>query len=404
MRKHVAVLGAGVTGVVAAWYLSQKGHDVSLIERSDSVASGTSHANAGQLSYSFTDALARPQFLRKLPGLMLGNDPGILFRARPSVALFRWGRVFLRQCTSAQARDNTVALLKLAMRSAGLMERLMEAVPIDFQFARAGKLVLLTRPEELSAARKTALMKQEYGCLTEVLAREEALEIEPALADMRRDFVAAIYSRNDHVADARLFTVGLADWLRRQGAVDFHLGETATTLVTEANQLHTVVTDRTEYAVDAVVVCLGTGSANLLLPLGIDPAICPVRGYSITLPPGAHAPRVSISDLRHRIVLSRLGPSVRIAGFADFVDLETHRDPARIDALLAIARRVAPLAADYDAPDLKGWAGFRPMTPDGRPRVGPTAIGGLYLNTGHGMLGWTLACATGHEVAEMVSG
>jgi D-amino-acid dehydrogenase len=389
---------------VTAWYLSQKGHSVTVFERSDSVASGTSYANAGQLSFSFTDALARPEFLRKLPALMLGSDPGILFRARPSGALLRWGRVFLRQCTSAQARDNTVAVLKLAMRSAVLMERLMESVPIDFAFARAGKLVLLSRPEELAAARKGALLKREHGCLTEVLAREEALQIEPALSEMRRDFIAATYSRNDHVADARLFTAGLADWLHRQDAVDFHLGETATKLVTDGNRVSTLVTDQTEYGTDAVVVCLGTGSANLLLPLGIDPAIYPVRGYSITLPPGPHAPRVSISDLRHRIVLSRLGPTIRVAGFADFVDLKTHRDAVRIEALVAIARRIAPLAADYDAVDKKGWAGFRPMTPDGRPRVGKTGIEGLYLNTGHGMLGWTLACATGHDVAELISG
>jgi D-amino-acid dehydrogenase len=399
----VAVLGAGVVGVVTAWYLSQKGHEVTVIERGDNVAGGTSHANAGQLSYSFTDALARPEFLRKLPGLMLGRDPGILFRARPSASMFRWSRSFLRQCTAAQARDNTVAVLKLAMRSAGLMDRLMRAVPIEFAFAPAGKLVLLSDRQEIEAARTSALLKQEHGCKTEVLTRFKALEIEPALAQMRREFVGAIYSRNDHVADARLFAIGLADWLGRECAVEFRLGETALKVVTEANRVRTVVTERNEYSVDAVVVCLGIGSPNLLLPLGIDPAICPVRGYSITLPPGTSPPRVSISDLRHRIVLSRLGPVVRIAGFADFVDLETRRDRDRIDALVAIAQRVAPHAADYDASDMARWAGFRPMTPDGRPRVGPTAIEGLFLNTGHGMLGWTLACATGHDVAELVS-
>jgi len=403
MQKRVAVLGAGVVGVVTAWYLAHKGHAVTVIERSDGVASGASHANAGQLSYSFTDALARPEFLRKLPGLVLGADPGILFRARPSAAMLRWGRVFLRQCTAAQARDNTVAVLKLAMRSASLMEQLMEAAAIDFSFARAGKLVLLPGPGDVENARKSVLLKKEHGCATEVLTRDEALHVEPALAAMRRDFVGAIYSRNDHVADARLFTTGLADRLGRRGAVLFHLGETATGVLTEGGQVRAVVTDRNEYDVDAVVVCLGTGSADLLRPLGIDPAICPVRGYSITLPPGDNPPRVSISDLRHRIVLSRLGSSVRIAGFADFVDLEAGRDAVRIDALLNAARRIAPQAADYRAPDIQGWAACRPMTPDGRPCVGPTAIEGLFLNTGHGMLGWTLACATGHDVAELVA-
>src|SRR5690606_17803468 len=148
--------------------------------------------------------------------------------------------------------------------------------------------------------------------------------------------------------------------------------------------------------------CLGTGSTRLLEPHRIDPAICPVRGYSVTLPLGPQSPSASISDLRHRIVLSRLGSSIRIAGFADFVGYETRHDEARLDALLAIARRVAPLAADYDA-GMQRWGGLRPMTPDGRPRVGRTKVRGLFLNTGHGMLGFTLACATGEACAEQVS-
>ena len=397
------MLGAGVVGVVTAWYLSRQGHAVTVIEQGESVAAGTSRANAGQLSYSFTDALARPEFLKKLPGVMLGSDPGILFRTRPSAALLRWGRVFLSQCTAPRARDNTVAVLQLAMRSSRLMDQLLEVVPIEFCFARAGKLVLLSNPEDVTNSGQNVVLKSEHGCVTELLTRSEAVGIEPALEEMRSQFVAAIYSRNDHVADARLFTEGLAERLRSDRAAEFRLGEAATGLVVEKNRVRKVVTERSEYAVDAVVACVGTGSAKLLLPLGIDPEICPVRGYSITLPQGSGAPSASISDLRNRIVLSRLGQSIRIAGFADFVDFRTRHDEARLDALLAIARHVAPLAADYEAEDMQRWAGFRPMTPDGRPRVGPTRIDGLFLNTGHGMLGFTLALATGDAVAEFVS-
>jgi D-amino-acid dehydrogenase len=403
VNKRVLVLGAGVTGVVTAWYLSLKGYDVTVVEGSDSVASGTSHANAGQLSYSFTDALACPEFLRKIPGLMIGQDAGILVRAKPDAAFLRWGRQFLSQCTSMRARDNTLVVLKLAMRSADLMEQLMQAVPLEFDFARAGKLVLLSRPDEAARAQNSVLLKREHGCVTEVLTRREALEVEPALSGMRSDFVAATYAINDHVADARKFTRGLADWLQREASVDFRLGETAARLVVEDNHVRKVLTDRNEYIANAVVVCLGTGSTRLLEPHGIDPAICPVRGYSITLPRGAQAPSASISDLKHRIVLSRLGPSIRIAGFADFVGYGTRHDEARLDNLVATARRVAPLAADYDAEEMQRWGGLRPMTPDGRPRVGRTRVGGLFLNTGHGMLGFTLACATGEAVTEQVS-
>jgi D-amino-acid dehydrogenase len=403
VKKRVLVLGAGVTGVATAWYLSQKGHDVTVVETSDGVASGTSRANAGQLSYSFTDSMARPEFLRKVPGLVMGRDAGVLIRAKPDAAFLRWGREFLRQCTTVRARDNTVAVLKLAMRSAALMEQLMQAVPLEFDFARAGKLVLLSHPDEVARARESALLKREYGCLTEVLTRDEALEVEPALGAMRGDFIAATYSRNDHVADARKFTEGLADWLKREATVDFRLRETAARLVLEGDRVTRVLTDRNEYTADAVVVCLGTGSTTLLAPHGIDPAICPVRGYSITLPPGPHAPSASISDVSHRIVLSRLGSSIRIAGFADFVGSDTRHDESRLDGLVATARRVAPLAARYDDGDMQRWGGLRPMTPDGRPRVGATRVRGLFLNTGHGMLGFTLACATGEAVADQVS-
>ena len=397
------MLGAGVVGVVTAWYLARHGFAVTVIEQGESVAAGTSRANAGQLSYSFTDALARPDFLRKLPGVMLGTDPGILFRTRPSAALLRWGRVFLSQCTAPRARDNTVAVLQLAMRSSLLMDSLVEEVPLEFSFVRAGKLVLLSGPEDVTNARQNVLLKSEHGCVTELLTRSEAVDIEPALKEMRSEFVAAVYSRNDHVADARLFTEGLADRLRRNHAAEFRLGETVTGLVAEKDRVRKVVTNRNDYAVDAVVACLGAGSAKLLLPLGIDAEIYPVRGYSITLPEGRGAPSASVSDLKNRIVLSRLGQSIRIAGFADFVDFRTRHDEARLDALVTIARHVAPLAADYRGGSMQRWAGFRPMTPDGRPRVGPTRIDGLFLNTGHGMLGFTLALATGDAVADFVA-
>src|SRR5690606_35431234 len=191
VKKRVLVLGAGVTGVVTAWYLTQKGHDVTVVEASDSVASGTSRANAGQLSYSFTDAVARPEFLRKMPALLAGKDAGSLVRLKPDAAFLRWGRQFLRQCTKVRARDNTFAVLEVAMRSAALMERLMQAEPLEFDFARAGNLVLLSLPDEVARARKSVLLKREYGCVTEVVTRSEALVLEPALAAMRGDFSAA---------------------------------------------------------------------------------------------------------------------------------------------------------------------------------------------------------------------
>jgi D-amino-acid dehydrogenase len=399
---RVSVLGAGVAGVVTAYYLARCGHAVTVLEQASEVAAGASFANAGQLSYSFTDALARPSFLVRLPSLLLNRDPGIRVRTRPNREFLRWGLAFLRQCTPARARDNTIAVLELAKRSSVLLNELLDEMPLEFSYRRAGKLVLLSSDAELATARQAVELKRRHGCSTRILGRQEALEIEPALSKVDDEFMAAVYSDGDAVADARAFTAGLAQWLSNNTDAQIRLGERVTSIVTSDGTVSGVRSRVGEHPADAVVVCLGSDSGELLRPLNLSVPICPVRGYSVTLPAAVAAPSASITHLRHRIVISRIGASLRAAGFADFVALDTRHDATRIEALLALARRFAPHAADFDSGDRHSWGGFRPMTPDSRPLVGPTRIPGLYLNTGHGMLGWTLACATGAAVADWI--
>jgi D-amino-acid dehydrogenase len=375
---------------------------VTVIDRADQVAAGTSFANAGQLSYSFTDALARPSFLARLPSLLFNRDPGIRVRARLDREFLRWGFAFLRQCTPARARDNTIAVLELALRSSVLMNELLGEVPLEFSYRPAGKLVLLSSNSELTAARQAAELKRRHGCSTKILTRQEVFDLEPALSRMQDDFIAAVHSESDAVADARAFTAALVRWLSLNTSVEMRLGERVTAILTTGDTVSGTRSRAGEHPADAVVVCLGCDSCALLRPLNVPAPICPVRGYSVTLPAAAAAPSASITHLRHRIVFSRIGSDLRVAGFADFVADDVHDDAARIEALLALARRVAPHAADYDTADRRAWGGFRPMTPDSRPLVGPTRISGLYVNTGHGMLGWTLACATGAAIADSI--
>lgn len=393
-----------MVGVVTAYYLARRGHAVTVFDRADQVAAGTSFANAGQLSYSFTDALGRPSFIARLPSLLLGRDPGIRVRTKLDRDFLRWGLAFLSQCTPARARENTLAVLGLATHSSVLMNDLRSEVPLEFSYRPAGKLVLLSGSAELAAAREAAELKRRHGCNTRILTRSEAIGLEPALSRMQDDFIAAVHSEGDAVADARRFTTELAGWLSRNTGVAIRLGEPVHAILTTGDAVSGTRSSTGEHPADAVVVCLGCGSGALLRPLNIRAPICPVRGYSVTLPAAPAAPSVSITHLRHRIVFSRIGPDLRIAGFADFVAGDVRQDETRIDALLALGRRVAPHAADYDAGERHAWGGFRPMTPDSRPLVGRTRIPGLYLNTGHGMLGWTLACATGSAVAESIDG
>ncbi len=398
---HVVVVGAGVIGITSAYYLAAAGCDVTVLDRATEVASGTSYANAGQLSYSFTDALAKPEFIAKIPSLLAGRDSAS--QVKMATALIPWGTRFLAQCTRARSRENTVAVLRAALRSAQLLGELRQTVALEFSHRSAGKLVLLSSEDELQSARASSALKNQYGSDTEVLSRKDALELEPALANMTSPVVGAVYSKSDEVADCHLFTQNLASWLQRSGKVAFKLGRPVTEIVSTAGQFRSVLVDDEELEADGVVVCAGAWSQMLLHPLSINPRIYPVRGYSLTLPLGDNSPMVSITALKQRIVFSRINDVMRIAGFADFKGFSTQDDEQRAETLFTVARQCAPSAADYAEVERHPWGGFRPMTPDGRPRVGPTTIKGLYLNCGHGMLGWTLACASAHDLAEAIA-
>lgn len=397
---HVIVLGAGVVGVTTAYYLAELGCRVTVIDRADEVASGASHANGGQLSYSFTDSLARPGFLSKIPGAIVGRETGSKVRVAP--ALVSWGSRFISQCSLKRSSSNTLSLLETAMRSAQLMADIRQKIPFDFSFRRAGKLVLLSNDDELRTAERTTALKQAHGSDAKILSPDDAIKLEPALQHFTQPFRAAIYAESDDVADARQFVEGMCAYLRDSGRVEFRMTTAADHLLRKGQCVVGVDCGEKLHA-DATVVALGAWSGELLRTVGINPHIYPVRGYSVTLPTGSEAPSVSITSLKGSFVITRLNGAMRIAGFADFRGFDNSSDQRRIGTLLKTAQRFAPEAADYTSDDRMPWGGFRPMTPSGRPCVGPTAIKGLYLNTGHGMLGWTLACATGRDAADAVT-
>jgi len=398
---HAIVLGAGVVGVTTAYYLAERGCRVTVIDRDTDVGNGTSRANGGQLSYSFTDSLARPEFLSKIPALLAGRDN--TSHIRVSRRLIPWGSRFLMQCTSQRSRTNTMALLDMAMRSAELMPELRQKISSDFSYRKAGKLVLMTDPDDLRTAEQSTKRKQEHGCPVELVSRADALAVEPALAEFDEPFEAAVYSREDEVTDAHEFVVGLRNYLETTHKVEFRLG-TAVNKLIRSNGRVTGVAGDDRLDADVVVVCLGPWSGDLLRGVGLKSNIFPVRGYSVTLPVGTDSPSVSITSLRNRFVFSRLNGNMRIAGFADFNGFDTRNDADRVRTLVDTARRVAPGAADYLCEQQQAWGGFRPMTPSGQPMVGPTRLDGLYVNTGHGMLGLTLAAATGEAVSQSILG
>ncbi len=399
---HVAVLGAGVVGVTTAYYLAEAGHDVTIIDRESDVGRSCSLANGAQLSYSYVDAMASPAFLAKMPGLLAGIDRAIRVRPPINLDLMRWGLSFLGQCSSEKATRNTIANLMLAQRSKHLLDELRPKLNGNFSHKAAGKLVLLRTERELDHARITREFKAEYGNRVDVLNMDEAIAIEPGLTHMPGPYAGAVYSPGDEVGDSRAFAEILARHLRDTTSCKINLKTQIQELIVEKDELQAIATDQGTLDADAVVVCLGTWSPALLKPLGIKTRIYPVRGYSVTLPPGPNVPSASVTDFGCRFVISRMDEQVRIAGFADFLGYNTSRDAERVQRLLDIAKAKAPAAANYASVPNDAWGGFRPLTPDGRPLIGPTAIKGLYLNTGHGSFGWTLACASGEKVSSMI--
>jgi D-amino-acid dehydrogenase len=396
---HVVVLGAGVIGVTTAYYLSERGHRVTLVDRAASVASGATEGNGAQLSYSFTDAMAHPALLSKIPRMVTGLDPAFLVRPNLNTHFVYWGQAFLRQCSNHHNRQNTTEILRLALRSAALMSELRSQTTFEFSFREAGKLVLQTDHEAMTGAAKLCSLKRENGCDARVVTFEEAVDIEPALKHLKNTYAGAVYSKSDQVGDSLEFTTGLAEWLALNRETEIKLNTSVQKIITQGGKLSAIETDQGTLQADAVVVSMGAWSKQLLDPLGIKTNIYPMRGYSLTLPVCDTSSSVSITDPGRKIVFSRLGEKMRIAGFADFVGYRTGADSARTQKLLDTARTIAPVIAEYDVESIGEWGGFRPMTPDSRPIIGPSSIAGIHLNTGHGMLGWTLACASAHDVA-----
>ncbi|MEM9622173.1 MAG: FAD-dependent oxidoreductase [Pseudomonadota bacterium] len=397
---RVAVIGAGVVGVLSAYYLRQLNCEVTVYERDPTAGSGTSFANGGQLSYSFTDAMADPQLLARLPGILANRDPAFQITPSFSRSFLTWGLSFMRNCTPRRRDENTRTLVRLALRSQTLMETFATRYAPAFSLNRAGKLVLLDQPPNTELLRRVAL-KQAMGVDLRVVTREEIDSLEPSIRAWSQPPEAGLYSVSDAVADSLTFTRALARDLQQQ-EVQCWFGNPVLALQQIPDIGWQVVSQDHTETYDAVLLCTGAAAAPLLAPLGIRVPVLPMAGYSVTLPRTVRSPAVSITALAQRTVFSPLGEQIRIAGFAD-INPGATQCRQRINNMLDTCRQLAPEAADYSAQEQSGWMGYRPMTPNSLPIVGPTQHQGLFTNLGHGMLGWTLAAATGEQIAAQIS-
>jgi len=391
--------------VAGAWYLAAAGHEVTVVDRRAEPGLETSFANGGQISASHAEPWAKPEIVPKILRWLGREDAPLLFRPRLDWAQWRWGLGFLRESLPGRFEKNVKTLAGLAVYSRECLRSLRNRTGIRYDELARGILHFCTSERDFEALAHHADAMKGAGIERELKSAAECVAIEPALAHSLSPVVGGVFLRDDESGDARKFTLALAERARAKG-VRFDLGRNVEAIEAEAGRVAGVRAGGERLRADAYVVSLGSYSPLLLNPLGIRIPVYPLKGYSITLPlegdAARSAPTVSLTDEAHKIVLSRLGDRLRAAGTAELTGYDTRINAVRCDALLARVRHLFPALAKVEPSDR--WAGLRPATPDNVPVIGRTRLANLFLNTGHGTLGWTLACGSGHLLADLVSG
>ncbi|HZX29818.1 MAG TPA: D-amino acid dehydrogenase [Rhodocyclaceae bacterium] len=404
---RILVLGSGVVGTASAWYLARAGHEVTVVDRQPGSGLETSFANGGQISVSHAEPWANPHVLPKALKWLGREDAPLLFRWRLDPALWRWIMRFLVQCLPGNTRANIRSIVSLALYSRSCLQALRREVDLDYDHLERGILHIYTDQDEFAGAVKAARLMAEFGLEREPIDAERCVQIEPALGRIRHMLVGGDYTAGDESGDAHKFTRHLAEKAAERG-VTFRYGLAVEQLATAGGQIAGVVAKGERggelLTADAYVVCLGSYSPLLARPVGVYLPVYPAKGYSATIPlsEASIAPTVSLTDDEHKLVFSRLGQRLRIAGTAEFNGYNLDLNHVRCQALL---RRVSQLFPDLrPAGDPELWTGLRPATPSNVPIIGRKVYPNLWFNTGHGTLGWTMACGSGAALAELMSG
>jgi D-amino-acid dehydrogenase len=405
---HVIVLGAGLLGTTSAYYLRQLGHDVTVVDRQATPAAETSFANGGQISVSHAEPWANPGAPAKLLKWLGQEDAPLLFRLRADLRQWLWGLQFLRECTPARTRHNIEQIVRLGTYSRTELQALRAARGIEYDQRTQGILHFYTSQKEFDAAEAPARQMRELGCDRRVVSADEAVRLEPALAHIRPQLAGATYTAEDESGDANRFARELVKRCEEDG-VRFLMSHTVTALRTVGGAMdHVEATDAEgrfqRLKADAYVLAMGSLSPVYAKTLGISLPIYPAKGYSVTMPvkDAAKAHQVSLTDDEFKLVFSRLGDRLRIAGTAELNGYDRDLNRVRCEAIVRRVEELFPGAGDTTQAQF--WTGLRPATPSNVPLIGGSRVKGLFLNTGHGTLGWTHACGSGKSIARIVSG
>jgi D-amino-acid dehydrogenase len=389
-RQHfdIVIVGAGVVGIATAYQFAKRGMSVCVVDRESKAGRGASFANGAQLSYAYTDALASPGLLRKLPALALGLDP--VFRLSPSwnPELYSWLLAFLANMTTARFEWNTIELLKLSLKSQLAMGEILSTRDVKFDYNEVGKMHLYYDKAAVAAAEATVQLKRSHGAIQEMLSPSAAIAIEPTLAQVV-GLAGVLYSPTDAVGDSYQFTKHLCSISEKDLGLCTRFNFDVVSIERRGTSTFIVKSDKDVVVGRRLVVCAGVGSSSLVKQFGVHLPILPMKGYSFTAALKPSSPKISITDTKRKFVFCRLGQRARVAGIAELGASSTTLDRAMCELLARSAEETLPYAVDYESIQ-EWWAGLRPVTPTSTPIIRWVDYG-LALNVGHGMLGWTLA-------------
>jgi len=404
----VIVLGAGLLGLTSAYFLRQQGHEVTVVDRQASPAAETSFANGGQISVSHAEPWANPSAPLKVLKWLGQEDAPLLFRIRADMRQWLWGLQFLRECTPARTRHNIEQIVRLGTYSRDMLQQLRRDIGIAYDERTQGILHFYTSQKEFDGAEGPAAQMRALGCDRRVISADEAVKLEPALRHIRPQLAGATYTAEDESGDANRFARELVKRCEADG-VQFLMSHTVTALREAGGQIdHVEATDSEgrfqRLRADAYVLAMGSLSPLYAQPLGISLPIYPAKGYSVTMPvkDAAMAHQVSLTDDEYKLVFSRLGDRLRIAGTAELNGYDRDLNRVRCEAIVKRVEQLFPGAGD--STQAQFWTGLRPATPSNVPIIGRSKLPNLFLNTGHGTLGWTHSCGSGKSIARIVSG
>lgn len=405
----VLVLGGGIIGVSSAWFLNKAGYDVTVIERQNGCAQETSFANGCQISVSHAEPWANPSAPMKILKWLGQEDAPLLFKLKPDLLQWRWGLQFLKECTKKRTDDNIRQIVSLCEYSRLTLGEIRQQTPFDYDCLTKGILHFYTDEKEFQNSLSAAALMRDLGCNRQSISKKQVLEIEPALKSVADSIVGGDFTQTDESGDIYKFTKHLAQECEKKG-VKFLYNTTVTKILQENKTINAVeiINNCGQYQkidVDKVIVCMGSYSQPLLKDLGINLLVYPGKGYSATydIINSDIAPEVSITDDEYKIVLTRIGNRLRVAGTCELNGFDRQLNAVRCQALTKRAKHLFPNVCNFDNPTY--WSGLRPLTPSNVPYIGQSKqYLGLYINTGHGTLGWTMGAGSGRAIAEIVQG